>query len=117
VALREEHYVNLFPAGGCLLPGAREAVASVRDHGAVAAIVSSTAGATIELTLEHYGLSRLVSFVVAENDVKRGKPDPECAMDSRTTASSPSGQRQSTSVWLCLVPRYPTGRGSFLSSA
>src|SRR6266850_5329812 len=78
LALREEHYVNLFPAGVCLLPGAPEALASVRDCGAVAAIVSSSARATIALTLEHYGLSRLVSFVVGGDDVERGKPDPEC---------------------------------------
>src|SRR5437870_5138342 len=69
LALRWEHYVNLFPAGVCLLPGAPEAVASVSDHGAVAAIVSSSARATIALTIEHYGLSRLVSFVVGGDDV------------------------------------------------
>src|SRR5213083_1737193 len=78
VVLREEQYVNLFPAGVCLLPGAREAMASVRDHGAVAAIVSSSGRATVELTLEHYELSCLVSFVVGGDDAKRGKPDPEC---------------------------------------
>src|SRR6266566_4772169 len=78
LALRWEHYVDLFPAGVCLLPGAPEAVASVSDHGAVAAIVSSSARATIALTIEHYGLSRLVSFVVGGDDVARGKPDPEC---------------------------------------
>ena len=78
LALRWEHYVDLFPAGVCLLPGASEAVASVSDHGAMAAIVSSSERATVALTMEHYGLSRLVSFVVGGDDVTRGKPDPEC---------------------------------------
>src|SRR3989442_9883227 len=68
VGLREEHYVNLFPAGVCLLPGAREAVASVHDHGAVAAIVSSSARATVVLYSRQYVLSRLVRFEVCGSD-------------------------------------------------
>ena len=98
LVLRAEHYVNLFPAGVCLLPGAPEALASVRDHGGVAAIVSSSARATIALTVEHYGLSRLVSFVVGGDDVTRGKRTRN-ATRSRTIASNPSGWRRSTTVW------------------
>jgi HAD superfamily hydrolase (TIGR01509 family) len=124
VVLREEHYVNLFPAGVCLLPGAREAVASVRDHGAVAAIVSSSTRAIVELTLEHYELSRLVSFVIGGNDVKQGKPDPECyELAHRHLQSFRSAAKheclvvedssvgvtsaRSAGLPVCLVPRYP----------
>ncbi len=122
--LREAHYVNLFPAGVCLLPGAPEAVASVRDQGAVAAIVSSSARATIALTLEHYALSRLVSFVIGGDDVERGKPDPECyEVAYRRLQSFRSAEKhdclvvedssvgvsaaRSAGIPVCLIPRYP----------
>jgi len=78
LALRQHAYLEVFPAGVRLLPGAPQAVASVREHGAVAAIVSSSERAIITLTMEHFGLSRLVSFVVGGDDVRNGKPDPEC---------------------------------------
>jgi beta-phosphoglucomutase-like phosphatase (HAD superfamily) len=98
LALRWEHYVDLFPAGVGLLPGASEAVASVSDHAAVAAIVASSARATIALTMEHHGLSRLVSFVIGGDDVTRASRTRN-ATRSRTIASSPSGRRRSTTVW------------------
>ena len=124
LVLREQHYVNLFPAGVCLLPGAPEAIASVREYGAVAAIVSSTARATIDLTVEHYGLSRLVSFVVGGDDVERGKPDPECyeaayqrlqsfrlaaKNDCLVLEDSSVGvtAARSAGIPVCLIPRYP----------
>ena len=124
LALRWEHYVDLFQAGVCLLPGASEAVASVRDHGAMAAIVSSSARATIALTMEHYGLSRLVSFVVGGDDVSRGKPDPECyetaylrlqslrsavKRDCLVLEDSSVGvtAARSAEIPVCLIPRYP----------
>jgi HAD superfamily hydrolase (TIGR01509 family) len=78
LALRQRAYVEVFPAGVHLLPGARQAVASVREHGAVAAIVSSSVRAIITLTMEHFGLTHQVSFVVGGDDVQNGKPDPEC---------------------------------------
>jgi len=124
VTLRETHYVSLFPAGVCLLPGAREAVASVGKHGAVAAVVSSTARATIELTLEHYELSRLVAFVVGGDEVARGKPAPECyerahqvlqafksaAKDECLVAEDSSAgvtAARLAGLPVCLIPRYP----------
>jgi len=124
LALRWEHYVDLFPAGVCLLPGASEAVASVSDHAAVAAIVSSSARATIALTMEHYGLSRLVSFVIGGDDVTRGKPDPECyevayhrlqsfrlaaKHDCLVVEDSSVGvtAARSAGIPVCLIPRYP----------
>jgi HAD superfamily hydrolase (TIGR01509 family) len=78
LVLRQRAYVEVFPAGVRLLPGAQEAVASVRQHGAMAAIVSSSERAIITLTMEHFGLAHLVSFVVGGDDVQNGKPDPEC---------------------------------------
>jgi HAD superfamily hydrolase (TIGR01509 family) len=123
LALRWEHYVDLFPAGVCLLPGASEAVASVSDHAAVVAIVSSSARATIALTMEHYGLSRLVSFVIGGDDVTRGKPDPECyevayhrlqpfrlaaKHDCLVVEDSSVGvtAARSAGIPVCLIPRY-----------
>src|SRR5262249_18028818 len=83
-----------FPAGVCLLPGAREAVASVGKHGAVAAVVSSTARATIELTLEHYGLSRLVTFVVGGGESSPGKPAPRASQRAPQEAPTLPRARQ-----------------------
>lgn len=124
LALRWEHYVKLFPAGVCLLSGAPEAVASVCDHGAVAAIVSSSARAAIALTVEHYGLSRLVSFVVGGDDVQHGKPDPECyevayhrlqslrsaaKCDCLVVEDSSVGvtAARAAGIPVCLIARYP----------
>jgi HAD superfamily hydrolase (TIGR01509 family) len=124
LARREKHYVDLFPAGVCLLPGARAALLSVRDRGAIAAIVSSSSRATIVLTVEHYGLSRLVGFVVGGDDVERGKPDPECydvAFDRLQSLRSAAKREclvvedssvgvtaaRAAGLPVCLIPRYP----------
>jgi len=122
--LRQKNYVELFPSGVCLLPGAPEALASVRDHGAVTAIVSSSARVTIALTVEHYGLSRLVSFMIGGDDVEHGKPDPECyeaayqrlqsfrsaaKHDCLVVEDSSVGviAARSAGISVCLIPRYP----------
>ena len=124
LALRQHAYLEVFPAGVRLLPGAPQAVASVREHGAVAAIVSSSARVTIALTVEHYGLSRLVSFMIGGDDVEHGKPDPECyevayhhlqsfrsaaKHDCLVVEDSSVGviAARSAGISVCLIPRYP----------
>jgi HAD superfamily hydrolase (TIGR01509 family) len=124
VALRESHYVDVFPEGVSLLAGAREALASVRDRGAMAAVVSSSVRRTIELIVNHYGLSRFITFVVGGDEVERGKPAPDCyelafrrlqswrraaKHECLVVEDSAVGVAAATSAGLpaCLVPRYP----------
>jgi HAD superfamily hydrolase (TIGR01509 family) len=126
LALRQHAYVQVFPAGVRLLPGAPQAVASVREHGAVAAIVSSSERAIITLTLEHFGLSRLVSFVVGGDDVENGKPHPECyeLAYRRLQSFRPAAKREclvvedssvgvaaacAAGLPVCLIPYSPVG--------
>lgn len=57
--------------------GAAELLAAARGRGVFTAVVTSATRRVPELWLEHNDLDRLVSTVVAAEDVARGKPDPE----------------------------------------
>ncbi len=59
------------------LPGAREAVLAAQRRGIPQAIVSSTPRENVRLVLESLGLREAFAALVAEEDVTRGKPDPE----------------------------------------
>jgi beta-phosphoglucomutase family hydrolase len=59
------------------LPGARELVKRLSETGVRQAIVSSTPRANIELILRSLGLVGSFEAIVGEEDVRRGKPDPE----------------------------------------
>jgi beta-phosphoglucomutase-like phosphatase (HAD superfamily) len=87
LALRWEHYVDLFPAGVCLLPGASEAVASVSDHAAVAA----------DPECYEVAYHRLQSFRLA------AKHDCLVVEDSSIGVTA----ARSAGIPVCLIPRYP----------
>ena len=59
------------------LPGVRPWIEALGDAGIPCVIASSTQRATIELSLESFGLRSAFSGIVSSEDVSRGKPDPE----------------------------------------
>ncbi|WP_018289828.1 HAD family phosphatase [Verrucomicrobium sp. 3C] len=60
-----------------LYPGALALCRSLAEGSIPAAIASSTARANIELILDQWNMRRLFRTVVAAEEVRRGKPDPE----------------------------------------
>ena len=60
-----------------LLPGARNLLASAREHGAFQAIGSSAPRANLDLMLELTDIGQYLGTTVGMEDTSRGKPDPE----------------------------------------
>src|SRR4030067_1088266 len=67
--------------------GARALLRSLRERGFRLALVSSTPRANIDLILSSLGVSESFDVILGEEDVTRGKPDPECFL----LAAEPSG--------------------------
>jgi beta-phosphoglucomutase family hydrolase len=63
--------------GMTALPGVEAWLRTLRDEGIACAIASSTHRENITTTLDALGLEEFFSAIVAGEDVKRGKPDPE----------------------------------------
>jgi len=61
-----------------LLPGANEALKQCKDSGAKVILVSSGARKFILALIKKFGWSRYIDSFICEDDVKKGKPDPEC---------------------------------------
>jgi HAD superfamily hydrolase (TIGR01509 family) len=74
---RIERYLALAGGGETVSPPVREAVAYAAAHVPVA-VVSGAFRREIEPVLAGAGIDRCVEFIVAADDVERGKPDPEC---------------------------------------
>ncbi len=60
-----------------LIGGIPELLQTLRDRGIVSVLVSNSTRRQAGMILEHYGLSHLIGFIVAADDVARGKPDRE----------------------------------------
>jgi HAD superfamily hydrolase (TIGR01509 family) len=61
-----------------LMPGAHYALAQSKKHGCITAIVSSGDKKYLDLVIAQFNFDRWLDFIVTGNDVKKGKPDPEC---------------------------------------
>jgi pyrophosphatase PpaX len=61
-------------------PGAGEVLAELRRRGSKLAVVTSKRADVARRTLEVCGLTHAIDLVVAAEDVRRGKPDPESVM-------------------------------------
>lgn len=59
------------------LPGARELVGFLREQTVPRAVVTSTPLANLRMILETLALDGMFDALVSEEDVTRGKPDPE----------------------------------------
>jgi len=75
---KEAEYRRLARAHGLTaLPGAREWVARLRQHGWKQAIASSAPRQNIDVMLELIGLAGAFDAIVSAEDVTQGKPDPQ----------------------------------------
>jgi beta-phosphoglucomutase len=78
LAARKEHLFRQRIAGRVrALPGAEGLVRRLSASGSPQAIVSSAPQANVELILGSLGLEQAITTIVGEEDVRRGKPDPE----------------------------------------
>jgi HAD superfamily hydrolase (TIGR01509 family) len=66
------------------LPGVREFLQALKDHGILCVIGSSTHRENVTTTLEVLGLEDFFADIVTAEDVKRGKPDPEVFLTAAT---------------------------------
>jgi len=77
-ARKEELYRELVAAGGIApLPGVREWLGRLASARVPCAVASSTCRLNITFVLDLIGLHEHFRAIVADEDVKRGKPDPE----------------------------------------
>lgn len=75
---KETRYRELIQAGGIeLLPGARRWLAVLAEAGWRQAVASSAPRLNIEAILAALGIETLLASVVAAEDVRHGKPNPE----------------------------------------
>ena len=74
------------------LPGAALWVAHLRERGWKQAIASSAPRANVETVLEVLGWSGSFDAVVAAEDVRAGKPDPEVFLNAAAAVGVPPGQ-------------------------
>ena len=66
------------------LPGVREFLQTLKNHGVPCVIASSTHRENITTTLEVLELEDFFTSIVTAEDVKRGKPDPEVFLTAAT---------------------------------
>jgi beta-phosphoglucomutase family hydrolase len=66
------------------LPGVKEFLQALKDHGVPCVIGSSTHRENVTTTLEVLGLEDFFTSIVTAEDVKRGKPDPEVFLTAAT---------------------------------
>ena len=74
---KEEAFRRIVSGNVRALPGAEALLRRARRGGLKQCIVSSTPLANVELILRSLGVRDLLDAIVAEEDVSRGKPDPQ----------------------------------------
>jgi len=74
------------------LPGALVLLRLIRERGLRLALVSSTPHANIELVLRSLGVETAFDVIVGEEDVTRGKPDPEGFLLAAERLGVPPGE-------------------------
>jgi HAD superfamily hydrolase (TIGR01509 family) len=83
--LIDEAYLEVSPA-----PGARTLLEHARASGYTVGVVTSNSARRTRAWLERAGLSRLIDVLVAEEDVLRGKPNPEPYLMAADRAGCPA---------------------------
>jgi len=77
LALRRERYRQIVEQHSPVLPDTVALVRRLVDDGRTLAVVTGAQRPDVEFVLDHAGLQGVFATVVAEEDVTRGKPDPE----------------------------------------
>src|SRR5262249_2196944 len=86
---KEERYRDAARAGVSLLPGVRELVEGLDRAGFRQAGASSAPRANLDLILGLPGVGRFFPVVVASEDTRRGKPDPEVFLTAAARLGAP----------------------------
>lgn len=60
-----------------LYPNVVETLTALKEQGITLTVASSRSNATLHSYIKDLGLSHLITYVIAGNDVKEGKPHPE----------------------------------------
>lgn len=76
-AKEEKYRVGVRAGGASLLPGAKEWLERLADAGWQQAIVTSAPRANADVVVEYLSIARFFGTIVAAEDVRLGKPDPE----------------------------------------
>lgn len=77
LAERRDLYLVRARAQPPIRPGARDLVRALRSQGALTGIVTGARRQEVDYVLDLCGLGETFDVVVTEEDVSRGKPDPE----------------------------------------
>ncbi|MBW7997679.1 MAG: HAD family phosphatase [Candidatus Glassbacteria bacterium] len=78
---RHAIFMELIENGVDLMPGMRQSLSLFRESGIKAAVVSSGVGRYVRRLLEITGLDGDFDTVVTGDEVRKGKPDPECFLE------------------------------------
>lgn len=79
---REQIFLELVAAQACLLPGATKALRYAKEKVGQVVIVSSGTRTYIQQCIEQFAWQGLIDFYVGEEDVARGKPNPDCFLEA-----------------------------------
>lgn len=74
---REKIFLSLVEKKASLLPGAKHVLKYFKKQNKIIAISSSGTRKYINLVIDKFNLKRFVDFIVGEEDVSVGKPDPQ----------------------------------------
>ena len=74
---RQKTFLNCVKQKAFLFPGAVNAVKQARSKAKIVAITSSGTRKYIKLALQLFKLGQYIDFIIGEQDVSKGKPDPE----------------------------------------
>jgi beta-phosphoglucomutase len=90
---KEARYRELVAGEGLQpLPGAAEWVARLEDQSWRQAIASSAPRLNVEVVIEALGMSRAFGALVAAEDVRRGKPEPEVFQTAARRLGTPAAR-------------------------
>jgi beta-phosphoglucomutase len=88
---RVDRYCALAADGRTIVPETRAAVAFAAAHVPVA-VVSAALRREIDAVVDGAGLGPHLSLVVSQDDVRRGKPDPECYLTAARRLGIPAAE-------------------------
>lgn len=78
IEARENFFIELVKKETIIFPGVIDIFKILKDKNIITAIVSSGSKKYINLVLDKFKLKKFVDFIISGDEVKKGKPDPEC---------------------------------------
>jgi len=78
IEAREEIFLKLAKDESKIYPGAIDLLSKLKELNKINAIVSSGSKKYINLIFNKFKLEKFINFVISSDQVKKGKPEPEC---------------------------------------